>query len=56
MIYNDVAAHGYFILNVTKKQISISYKFNEDILLRGSKERQGPDFIIDNSNKLKKNV
>lgn len=56
MVYNDIASHGYFILNVAKKQISISYKFNEDILMRNSKERQGPDFIIDNLNKLKKNV
>lgn len=56
MIYNDIAAHGYFILKVSKKQINISYKFNSDILLRDSDERQGPDFTIDNLNNLKKNV
>ena len=56
MIYNDIAAHGYFILNVKKKEIKITYKFNNDILLPNSNERQGPDFTIDNSNKLIKNV
>ena len=56
MLYNDIAAHGYFILNVAKKEIKISYKFNEDILLRNGKEKQGADFKIDNSNNLKKNV
>ena len=56
MIYNDIAAHGYFILKVSKKQINISYKFNSDILLRDSDERQGPEFSIDNLNNLKKKV
>ncbi|WP_083370513.1 alkaline phosphatase D family protein [Flavobacterium frigidimaris] len=56
MIYNDTASHGYFVLNVTKEQINISYKFNTNILLKDSAERQGPDFTIDNLNTLKKNV
>ncbi|MBL0738137.1 alkaline phosphatase D family protein [Flavobacterium sp. GN10] len=56
MVYNNIAAHGYFILNVAQKEIKIDYKFNKDILLPNSGERNGPQFKIDNLNNLTKNV
>ncbi|MBZ4033368.1 alkaline phosphatase D family protein [Flavobacterium sp. 17A] len=56
MVYNNIAAHGYFILKVAQKEINIDYKFNQDILLPNSGEKNGPQFKIDNLNNLTKNV
>ncbi|MES2573491.1 MAG: alkaline phosphatase D family protein [Bacteroidota bacterium] len=56
MLYNNIADHGYFILSVAKEEVNISYKFNENILLPDSEERNGPDFKINNLNELIKNV
>lgn len=56
LLYNNTADHGYFILEIDSKEVSVSYKFNTSILVRDGEEKQGPIFKINHLNQLSKDV